>query len=116
MTTYVKRLWVYHRRFLRLYGLLIIGVYGVNLLHLPTPLSLLLKPLGLHSWSAGLTRASLQILGGNLSAAWAYNPLIFPLILFILGYIFLSPLLPSARRQYDWECQRNSKEKAVFKS
>ena len=116
MKQYLKRLWVYHRRFLRLYGLLMIGVYGVNLLHLPTPLSLVLKPFGLHSWSAGLTRASLQVLRGNFSAAWAYNPLIYPLILFVLAYLFFSPLFPAAKRQYDWECQRKSREKAVFKS
>ncbi|KXT75498.1 DUF2752 domain-containing protein [Streptococcus sp. DD12] len=116
MRTYAKRLWVYHRRFLRLYGLLMIGVYGVYLWHLPTPLSLLLKPLGLHSWSAGLTRASVQVMQGHFSAAWAYNPLIFPLLAFMLSYVFVFPLLPAARRQFDWENQQKGKEKAVFKS
>ena len=62
MKNYFTRLWAYHQRFFRLYLLVFVAIYGVYLLHLPTPLSLILKPLGLKSWSAGLTRASVRLL------------------------------------------------------
>ena len=48
--------------FFRLYLLVLMAIYGVYLLHLPTPLNLILKPFGLKGWSAGLTRASVRLL------------------------------------------------------
>lgn len=93
MITYFKRLWFYHRRFLKLYCLLFIGIYGINLLHLPTPLSLLLRPLGLTSWSAGLTRASLRLLHLDFQGAWDFNPLIYPLLGLMFYHLFITPLL-----------------------
>ena len=50
------------------------AIYGVYLLHLPTPLNLILKPFGLKGWSAGLTRASVRLLH------------------YILTYFFLFPI------------------------
>lgn len=61
MKNYFTRLWAYHQRFFRLYLLVLVAVYGVYLLHLPTPLSLILRPFGLNGWSAGLTRASVRL-------------------------------------------------------
>ena len=61
MKIYFTRLWAYHQRFFRLYLLLLVAIYGIYLLHLPTPLSLILKPFGIKSWSAGLTRASVRL-------------------------------------------------------
>ena len=90
MKTYFTRLWAYHQRFFRLYLLVLMAIYGVYLLHLPTPLSLILKPLGLKSWSAGLTRASVRLL--DWQGAWDYNPLIYPLVVYILTYFFLFPI------------------------
>ena len=95
MRTYRKRFWFYHKRFLTLYVLLLVGVYGVAFFHLPTPASLVLKPFGLHLWSAGLTRASLRLVQGDLIGAYHYNPLIFPLVGFIFAYLFLFPILPN---------------------
>lgn len=92
MKNYLTRLWFYHRRFFALYLILIIAIYGVYLLHLPTPISLILKPFGLQAWSAGLTRASVRLLHLDLRGAWDYNPLIFPLTVFIFYYLFLVPL------------------------
>ena len=98
MKNYLTRLWFYHRRFFALYLILITAIYGVYLLHLPTPLSLILKPLGLQSWSAGLTRASVRLLHLDWQGAWHYNPLIFPLTAFILSYFFI---LPTFSKQVD---------------
>ena len=64
--------------FFRLYLLVLVAVYGVYLLHLPTPLSLILRPFGLKGWSAGLTRASVRLLHLDWQGAWDYNPLIYP--------------------------------------
>ncbi|SQF24149.1 hypothetical protein C4K59_000970 [Streptococcus thermophilus] len=47
MKNYFTRLWAYHQRFFRLYLLVLMAIYGVYLLHLPTPLNLILKPFGL---------------------------------------------------------------------
>lgn len=91
MKTYFLRLWFYHQRFFKLYLLLFFGVYGIYIFHLPTPLSLILKPLGLHSWSEGLTRASTRLLHLDIQGAWAYNPLIFPLFIFMVIYLFIFP-------------------------
>ena len=78
--------------FLRLYLLVLVAVYGVYLLHLPTPLSLILRPFGLKAWSAGLTRASVRLLHLDWQGAWDYNPLIYPLVVYILTYFFLFPI------------------------
>ena len=75
---YLTRLWAYHQRFFRLYLLVLVAVYGVYLLHLSTPLSLILRPFGLNGWSAGLTRASVRLLHLDWQGAWDYNPLIYP--------------------------------------
>ena len=92
MKNYFTRLWLYHQRFFRLYLLLLVAVYGVYLLHLPTPLSLILRPFGLKAWSAGLTRASVRLLHLDWQGAWDYNPLIYPLVVYILTYFFLFPI------------------------
>ena len=93
MKIYFTRLWAYHQRFFRLYLLLFVAIYGIYLLHLPTPLSLILKPFGIKSWSAGLTRASVRLLHLDWQGAWDYNPLIYPLVIYIFTYIFLFPIL-----------------------
>lgn len=82
----------YHQRFFRLYLLVLMAIYGIYLLHLPTPISLILKPLGLKGWSAGLTRASVRLLHLDWQGAWDYNPLIYPLVVYILTYFFLFPI------------------------
>ena len=92
MKNYFTRLWAYHQRFFRLYLLVLVAVYGVYLLHLPTPLSLILRPFGLKAWSAGLTRASVRLLHLDWQGAWDYNPLIYPLVVYILTYFFLFPI------------------------
>ena len=92
MKNYFTRLWAYHQRFFRLYLLVLVAVYGVYLLHLPTPLSLILRPFGLKGWSAGLTRASVRLLHLDWQGAWDYNPLIYPLVVYILTYFFLFPI------------------------
>ena len=92
MKNYFIRLWAYHQRFFRLYLLVLMAIYGIYLLHLPTPISLILKPLGLKWWSAGLTRASVSLLRVDLQGAWDYNPLIYPLVVYILTYFFLFPI------------------------
>ena len=92
MKNYFTRLWAYHQRFFRLYLLVLVAVYGVYLLHLPTPLSLILRPFGLKGWSAGLTRASVRLLHLDWQGAWNYNPLIYPLVVYILTYFFLFPI------------------------
>lgn len=78
--------------FFRLYLLVLMAIYGVYLLHLPTPLNLILKPFGLKGWSAGLTRASVRLLHLDWQGAWDYNPLIYPLVVYILTYFFLFPI------------------------
>lgn len=75
--------------FFRLYLLVLVAVYGVYLLHLPTPLSLILRPFGLKAWSAGLTRASVRLLHLDWQGAWDYNPMIYPLVVYIPN-LFLS--------------------------
>ena len=92
MKNYFTRLWAYHQRFFRLYLLVLVAVYGVYLLHLPTPLSLILRSFGLKGWSAGLTRASVRLLHLDWQGAWNYNPLIYPLVVYILTYFFLFPI------------------------
>ena len=92
MKTYFTRLWAYHQRFFRLYLLVLVAVYGVYLLHLPTPLSLILKPFGIKSWSAVLTRASVRLFHLDWQGAWNYNPLIYPLVIYIFAYVFLFPI------------------------
>ena len=92
MKNYFTRLWAYHQRFFRLYLLVLVAVYGVYLLHLPTPLSLILRPFGLKGWSAGLTRASVRLLHLDWQGALDYNPLIYPLVVYILTYFFLFPI------------------------
>ncbi len=92
MKNYFTRLWAYHQRFFRLYLLVLVAVYGVYLLHLPTPLSLILRPFGLKAWSTGLTRASVRLLHLDWQGAWDYNPLIYPLVVYILTYFFLFPI------------------------
>ena len=92
MKNYFTRLWAYHKRFFRLYLLVLVAVYGVYLLHLPTPLSLILRPFGLKAWSTGLTRASVRLLHLDWQGAWDYNPLIYPLVVYILTYFFLFPI------------------------
>ena len=89
---YFTRLRAYHQRFFRLYLLVLMAIYGVYLLHLPTPLNLILKPFGLKGWSAGLTRASVRLLHLDWQGAWDYNPLIYPLVVYILTYFFLFPI------------------------
>ena len=92
MKIYFTRLWAYHQRFFRLYLLLLVAIYGIYLLHLPTPLSLILKPFGIKSWSAGLTRASVRLFHLDWQGAWDYNPLIYPLVIYIFAYVFLFPI------------------------
>lgn len=92
MKNYFARLWAYHQRFFRLYLLLLVAIYGIYLLHLPTPLSLILKPFGITSWSAGLTRASVRLFHLDWQGAWDYNPLIYPLVIYIFAYVFLFPI------------------------
>ena len=92
MKNYFTRLWAYHQRFFRLYLLVLVAVYGVYFLHLPTPLSLILRPFGLKAWSAGLTRASVRLLHLDWQGAWDYNPLIYPLVVYVLTYFFLFPI------------------------
>ena len=92
MKNYFTRLWAYHQHFFRLYLLVLMAIYGVYLLHLPTPLSLILRPFGLKGWSAGLTRASVRLLHLDWQGAWDYNPLIYPLVVYILTYFFLFPI------------------------
>lgn len=72
MKNYFTRLWAYHQHFFRLYLLVLMAIYGVYLLHLPTPLNLILKPFGLKGWSAGLTRASVRLLHLDWQGAWDY--------------------------------------------
>ena len=92
MKNYFTRLRAYHQRFFRLYLLVLMAIYGVYLLHLPTPLNLILKPFGLKGWSAGLTRASVRLLHLDWQGAWDYNPLIYPLVVYVLTYFFLFPI------------------------
>ena len=81
MKTYFTRLWAYHQRFFRLYLLLLVAIYGI-----------ILKPFGIKSWSAGLTRASVRLFHLDWQGAWDYNPLIYPLVIYIFAYVFLFPI------------------------
>ena len=92
MKNYFTRLRAYHQRFFRLYLLVLMAIYGVYLLHLPTRLNLILKPFGLKGWSAGLTRASVRLLHLDWQGAWDYNPLIYPLDLYLNLFLSLSHL------------------------
>lgn len=80
------------------------AIYGVYLLHLPTPLNLILKPFGLKGWSAGLTRASVRLLHLDWQGAWDYNPLIYPLVVYILTYFFLFPIFSDKNDYREINC------------
>lgn len=93
MVGYWKRVATYHRRYLVLYFLVGGAIYLFYYMKWQTPVSLLLGPLGLQAWSAGLTRASVRLLMGDWQGAWDFNPLIYPLVLLALVQVFLAPLL-----------------------
>lgn len=93
MLSYWGTLKTYHKRYLALYLWVGGAIYLFYLMNWPTPLSLLLKPLGVSSWSAGMTRASVQLLKGNWQAAWTYNPLLFVVIVLAGIQVFVLPVL-----------------------
>lgn len=93
MASYWKCWCAYHKRYSRLYLLLVLTISLFYLLQWPTPISLMLKPLGLQVWSVGLTRALVRLLQGDFRGAWSYNPLIFLVVLLGLLHVGVAPLL-----------------------
>lgn len=96
--TYISRLYTYHRKYSWLYLILVVTIYAVYFFHLPTPLSLILSPLGLRSWSVGLTRASIKLFRLDFIGAYRQNPLIYLVIVGVLFQLFVMPLLEKNHR------------------
>lgn len=100
MTNYWKALTAYHKRYLALYLLVGGAIYLFYYMQWPTPLSLILEPLGRRSWGAGMTRASIKLLQGDWQAAWSYNPRFFLVMVLAAIQLFIMPLIDKKRTSY----------------
>lgn len=83
----------YHRRYWFLYFWVGSSLSLFYMFQWPTPISLLLKPFGLTAWSAGMTRALVSLLHGDVRGAWDYNPLIFLVLVLGVMHLFVAPLM-----------------------
>lgn len=75
-------------------------IYTVYYFKLPTPMSIILKPMGIKYWSVGLTTASVQILKLNFKNAYQINPLIYLVLIIGLFHVFLEPVAVHYLRKY----------------
>lgn len=90
MKNYFLVIYKYHKKNMKLYIALLIGIYGYYLLNLKTPISFILGDYWY--WSKGLTRASISILKLDFNTAFRENPLIYLVIIILIYYIFLEPI------------------------
>ena len=93
MECYWKKVVAYHKRYCVLYLVLPIIISLFYIFKWPTPISLLLEPLGLTAWSAGMTRALVRLLHSDVKGAWDYNPLIFLVLILGMLHVFVLPLI-----------------------
>lgn len=93
MESYWKKVATYHKRYCVLYLVLPIIISLFYIFKWPTPASLLLEPLGLKMWSAGMTRGLVRLLHGDVRGAWDYNPLLFLVLVLGVLHLFVAPLV-----------------------
>lgn len=93
MSNYIKLVLSYHKRYFVIYLSVFLTICLFYYFQLPTPISILLKPFGLHSWSSGLTRACIAFLHLNFKQAYSYNHLFFFVVGVGLFHFLFSPIL-----------------------